>query len=133
MNPPLFVDRSEPDVPEADHEDVVGGEAAEELRQDPQHHLPFVVDTIHLLLNLTCKLKCYEAEEEVRENFSGLNCAYVNSTGTIWTPVVFTQFLLWIIASRVTYRITRLRKFVANSFSSLRQFRVTSKGEKIGQ
>ena len=28
-----------------------------------------------------------------------------------------------------TYRIMRLRKFVDNSFSSLRQFRVTSKGE----
>ena len=47
------------------------------------------------------KLKFYEPEEEVRENCQGLNCAYVNSTGAIWTLTVFTQFLLGIIASRV--------------------------------
>ena len=52
MDPPLFVDRSEPDVPEADHEDVVGGEAAEELRQNPHRHLPVVVDFCHLLQNI---------------------------------------------------------------------------------
>ena len=47
------------------------------------------------------KLKCYEPEEEVRENCQGLNCAYVNSTGAILTPTFFTQFLLGIIASHV--------------------------------
>ena len=47
------------------------------------------------------KLKFYEPEEEVRENCQALNCAYVNSTGTIWTLTTFTQFLPGIIASRV--------------------------------
>ena len=47
------------------------------------------------------KLKFYEPEEEVRENCQGLNCAYVKYAGAIWTPMVFTQFLLEIIASQV--------------------------------
>ena len=46
------------------------------------------------------KLKFYEPEEEVRENCQG--CAYVNSIGATWTPMVLTQFLLGIMASRVT-------------------------------
>ena len=50
---------------------------------------------------IAIKLKFYEPEEEVCEG-QGLNCAYVDSTGAIWTPTVFTQFLLGIIASRVT-------------------------------
>ena len=35
------------------------------------------------------KLKFYEPEEEVRENCQGFNCTHVNSTGTIWTLMVF--------------------------------------------
>ena len=46
------------------------------------------------------KLKFYEPEEEVRENCQG--CAYVSSIGATWTPMVLTQFLLGIMASRVT-------------------------------
>ena len=49
-----------------------------------------------------CKLRFYEPEEELGENFHNHNCAYANSTGAIWTLTVFTQFLLGFIASRVT-------------------------------
>ena len=51
---------------------------------------------------IAIELKFYEPEEEVCEG-QGLNCAYVDSTGAIWTPTVFTQFLLGIIATRVMH------------------------------
>ena len=44
----------------------------------------------------------------MRENCQGLDCAYVNSTGAIWTPMVFTQFFLGIIASRVKFKYTMM-------------------------
>ena len=54
------------------------------------------------------KVKCYEPEEELRENSQDLNCACVKFTGAIWTPMVLTQFLLGIIASWVKYDSLKL-------------------------
>ena len=53
------------------------------------------------------KLKFYEPEEELGENYQDHNCAYANSTGAIWTLSVFTQFLLRFIASQVMGRVNR--------------------------
>ena len=71
-------------------------------------HIRILWQSKHQLsqINIFCfwqsKLKFYEPEEEVRKNCQGSNCAYVNSTAVIWTPAVFTQFFVGIIASRVT-------------------------------
>ena len=68
----------------------------------PQHaslHQKVIIP--YLIQVFTCKLRFFELEEKLGENYQDHICAYANSTGAIWCLSVFMQFLLRFIASRV--------------------------------
>ena len=77
----------------------------------PQHaslHQKVIIP--YLIQVFTCKLRFFELEEKLGENYQDHICAYANSTGAIWCLSVFMQFLLRFIASRVIHGCTEIGK-----------------------